>query len=195
MLIIKTQPAGIDWYIQQLQTKLHAGLIAEWELSDPDKYECYGRCYRNKKDYGYIAEVFTSGNEYKEVYWQDTLTALSFFGLSNNIKRGIQSEAEVHFVLFADLRKLALKNKSGAVIAHRADEELRQTVTDIIGKFSNGFTMLSTELWIENVLREYQGSRRDERLKVVDMHPVHSFRINLKLVYNESKNCQTLSIK
>ena len=191
MLITKTNPEGIDWYIQQLQTKLHTRLIAadEWNLADPDKYKCYGRCYRNKKDNGYIAENYEGNSEYGEVYWDDTLTAISFFGLTNSVKAGINHEADIHLVFFVDLDKLALKDKSGTTIAHRADEEVRNSVQQIIGNSSFGFQYVSTELWLENVLREYPGTRRDERLKHVDMHPVHCFRINLKLIYNPNKNC------
>lgn len=189
MLITKTNPSGLNWYVQQLQTKIHNELISLWELADLNQYECYGLCYRNKRDGGYVAEVYTSGNEYKEVYWNDQLTAISFFGISNNIKRTVKSEAEVHLVFFTNLQKLALKDYQGNAIAHRADEELRNMVTGILGRFSNGFTVLSTDLWLENVLREYPGSYRDQRLKAVDMHPVHCFRINLKLIYDQNKNC------
>lgn len=191
MLIVKTNPVGIDLYIQRLQTKLHNALIdaAHWNLSDPSKYECYGRCNRNKTKDGYIAEVYTGGNDYKEVYWNDALTAISFFGISNQVKRTVGAEADVHLVMFADLNKLALKDKDGSTIAHRSDEELRQMVLGVIGKNSFGFTVQSVEMWIENVLKEYPGSRRDDRLKYVDMHPVHSFRINLNIKYNPDKNC------
>jgi len=192
MLNVKTNPVGIDYHIQQLQTKLHTVLINadHWDLADTTKYEAYGRCNRNKTDDGYIAEVFqSSGNEYKEIFWNDTLTALSFFGISNNIKRGVNNEADVHFIMFANLNTLALVDRDGTTITHRADEELRQMVLKIIGKNAFGFSVTSIDLWIENVLREYPGSRRDNRLKYVDMHPIHCFRINLKLIYNPNKIC------
>lgn len=193
MLITKTNPVGLDFYIQKLQTRLHTILLDadHWNLADPTKYKAYGRCHRNKTTDGYIAENYEGGNEYKEVFWDDTLIALSFFGIGNSgIKAGtINSEADIHFVMFANLSKLALKDDDNNTIAHRADEEIRKMITDIIGKHSFGFTYVSTELWVENVLREYSGSRRDQRLKFLDMHPVHCFRINLKLVYNPKKIC------
>ena len=191
MLITRTNPTGIDFYIQQLQTKIHTLLINadHWNLADNTQYQCYGRCYRNKTKDGYIAEVYTSGNDYKEVYWNDTLTAISFFGISNTIAHSVQNQADVHLVFFANLSKLGLKDKNDNIITHRADEELRLMVQNIIGKNSFGFEFVSIDLWIENVLREYPGSRRDDRLKYVDMHPVHAFRINLKLTYNPNKNC------
>ena len=191
MLITRTNPVGIDFHIQKLQTKLHTVLINadHWNLADTTKYKAYGRCYRNKNDKGYIAENYESANEYKEVYWDDTLTAISFFGISNNIVRTIGSEADIHFVMFANLTTLALKDRTGATITHRADEELRQMVLKVIGKNAFGFSVTGVDLWLENVLKEYPGSRRDDRLKVVDMHPIHCFRINLKLSYNPNKIC------
>lgn len=188
MNITRTNPAGIDLYIQKLQTKLHDMLVGAnyWNLSDQSQYRAYGRCYRNKTDDGYVAENYESAGEYKEVYWSDELAAVSFFGISSNVKTG---EADVHLVFFANLEKLALKDTEGDVVTHRADEELRLMVQRIIGKSAHGFQYESTELWIENVLREYPGSRRDARLKAVDMHPVHCFRINLKLLYNPNKIC------
>lgn len=185
MLITKTGPVGIDLYIQKLQTKLHTALIGAdgWNLADASTYKCYGRCYRNKTDNGYIAENYESSGEYREVYWDDTLFAISFFGLTNDIKTGVNNEADVHLVFFANLSKLY------PAISHRADEELRLAVTNIIGKHSLGFSYVSTDFWIENVLREYSGSRRENRLRAVDMQPVHCFRINMKLFYNPNKNC------
>jgi hypothetical protein len=188
MLIAKTQPAGIDFPIQQLQTKLHDGLIRDWGLADSNQYQAYGRCYRNRKEAGYIAEVYTAANNYQEVYWDDTLTAISFFGITGSLKKEITTEANIHFVMFADLEKLALRNEAGAVITHRSDEELRLSVLQLIGKSSFGFTVEGVELWIENVLREYPGSRREDRMKAVDMHPVHCFRINMTLRYT-NKRC------
>jgi hypothetical protein len=185
MLITKTTPVGIDLYIQKLQTKIHAHLtgVDGLNLVDTDVYKCYGRCYRNKTESGYIAENYESTGEYREVYWDDNLFAISFFGLTNDVKTGVNNEVDVHLVFFANLQKCL------PAITHRADEELRLLITNIIGKHSFGFSYVSTEMWIENVLKEYSGSRRDNRLSAVDMHPIHCFRINLKLLYNPNKNC------
>lgn len=194
MLFSKNSPVGLDWYIQQLQTKLHSSLRTAWgtggELLTTTEYECYGRCYRNKKDDGYVAEVYTTGNDYKEVYWNDKLSAISFFGISDSIKTAsvASSTTDIHLVFFVNLAKLKPE------ITHRADEEVRMDVYNAIGKISNGFTFKGVELWIENVLKEYPGSRRNDRLKVVDMHPVHCFRFDFSLLYNQNQNCQTIKI-
>lgn len=186
MLITKTNPVGIDSYIQQFQNKLHTMLMLKW---DNPTYHCYGRSYRNKTEDGYIAEVFTDKNEYKEVYWNDTLDAISFFGIGDSIEEQTTSTIDVHLVFFVNLKKLKPS------IAHRADEEVRQDVQSVFGKGIYSFTYTSTVLYLENVLREYPGSRRDDRLKFIDMHPVHCFRFNFKLSFDPTKNCSTIKLK
>lgn len=188
MLIQKNSPEGIDWYIQKLQTAIHSQLLTSWGLS-ADQYQSYARCYRNRRNNGYVAEVYDSGKEYKEVYWNDTLSAMSFFGIGQQIQRGIKSEADIHLVFFVDLSKLSLTTPLGAAVDGRGDEEARNDVLGLIGRSSNGFTVTSVDLGIENVLREYPGSIRDERLRNIDMHPIHCFRINTKLLFDPNKIC------
>jgi len=188
MLITKTNPTGVDSQIQKLQTDIHKKLMTRWGLDMNDStqnalYECYGRCYRNKKDTGYVAELFLGGKDYKDAYWNDNLYALSFFSEDSRVvaEKG-QAKVNVAIIFFVNLEKLKPS------IAHRADEEVRQDVILSIGTFNNSFHYEGFETGIENVLREYPGSRRDEGLKAVDMQPIHSFRINLSLIY-KNNNC------
>jgi hypothetical protein len=187
MLITKTNPVGIDVPIQTLQTYLHKQLVSKWGLTgyDDPAYMSYGRVYRNKKDSQYIAEAYIGNNEYKEVYWDDTLTAISFFGTGSKTTFDLKNKTDVHLVFFANVYKL----KPG--LAHRADEEVRNEIQQLFGNTLHGFTYESMELWLENVLREYPGSRRDNRLIAVDMQPVHCFRLNLTLLYKPNI-CNTL---
>lgn len=177
----------MDIPIQKLQQLLHKRLMQAWGLdatvtAQNKLYECYGRSYRNKRDNSYIAEVYTTGNEYKEVFWNDALHAISFFGAGSSIKTQVSHTTDVHLVFFVNLAKLKPD------IAHRADEELRTEIIEILGRYNYGFTYSGVETGIENVLKEYPGSYRNERLKYVDMHPVHCFRLNFTLNYN-LKNC------
>ena len=77
MLNLLTAPVGVDAAIQKLQTLIHNNLMDKWAI-DSNQYQSFGRCYRNKKDNGYIAEVYLGQSEYKEVYWDDNLSAISF---------------------------------------------------------------------------------------------------------------------
>lgn len=181
MLITKTNPAGVDVPIQHVQEFLHARLLALWEISDASLYRSYGRCYRNKQDFGYVAENYEGGNEYKEVYWDDNLTAISFFGTGTTVVHDkIKEKADVHLVFFVNLAKVK------PAIGHRADEEVHRDLLRLIGETIHGLTYTGLDTGIDNVLREYPGSRRDKRLLAVDMHPVHCFRLNFSLLYSKN---------
>lgn len=190
MLILKNNPVGIDIPINKAQKQLHKYLLSAWGLSDKEgSYLCYGRAYRNQYDRGYVAEVYKGADEYEEVYWNDTLTAISFFGISSGEVNNVLHKVDVHLVFFVDLNKLALKDRMGQVIQHRSDEETRQTVFKALGKISHGFTYKGFDIGIERVLLEYPGTYRDERLKFRDMHPLHCFRMNYELIYDPYKIC------
>jgi hypothetical protein len=187
MLIQSSSPSGRNRYIQRLQAALYSSLKSKWGLADDDTtYECYEAAYRNtdEKSGEYVAEIFTVGNEYKEVYWNDNLAAISFFSVGDNVtvEAGIH-KVDVALIFFCNLVRLKPS------ISHRADEEVRQDVITLFGQGLLGFAYKGYETSLTNVLREYPGSRRDDRLRVVDMQPVHCFRINLQLSYNPNKNC------
>jgi hypothetical protein len=179
MLILHPNPTGIDAAISKIQNALHGHLAPIWGSS----YKCYGRCYRNRNDNGYIAENYEGEGEYKEVYLDDSLPAISFFGQSSDIrKEGIMNVVDFHLAVFVNLDRVK------PTATHRADEEARIDVQNALGKFMYGASVTSVELWLENVLREYPGSRREDRLKAADMHPWHCFRVNLRIAYRNT-NC------
>lgn len=180
MLITTVKPVGIDAAITSLQKQLYSRLKKAWGINNDKDYDCYGRVYRNKKDNQYIAEAYVGNKEYKEVYWDDARAAISWFGTGSTIEFNLTNRVAVHLVFFVNLKKLK------PAIAHRADEEVRRDVQQLFGNTWLGFTYESTELWTENVLREYPGSRRDNRLSVVDMQPLHCFRLNLTAVYSSN---------
>lgn len=183
MLITKTKPVGIDFYIQKLQTYLHDILTVKWNVTD--LYECYGRALRNKTSDGYKAEVYspTAENNHKDVYWNDALKALSFFGIGNTKIDRSFGVAEVHLVFFVDVAKLK------PTITHRADEEVRQDVMSVVKSGMHGFEVTGVVIGVENSLKEYPNSIKSESLKYADMQPTHCFRINGELTYDINKNC------
>lgn len=184
MLVTKTDPVGIDAKLQDLQIELHDRLLTRWKIGDGE-YKACGRCYRKPGDNGYIAAGHVSGEEYEEMRLEDSsLKAFSFFGQSSTVGFNQWEKTDVHLVFFVNLR--ALK----PTIEHRADEEVRKDVITLFSPALYGFAYNGFEIYLENVLREYPGSRRDSRLSIVDMHPYHCFRINLKVQYDiNSNNC------
>lgn len=182
MLITKTNPKGIDLVLQQYQTVLHSYLLKKWGLEGtPDQYESYGRAYRNRKANGYVAEIYTQTNEYKEVHHDDRLAALSFFGVSETAQ---DERTEVHLVFFVNLEKIK------PLLTHRGDEEAHIDLIQFALKGYQGFEFVSLEQWSENVLREYPGTLSNLQVNAgedanrIDMHPYHCFRINLSLQYS-----------
>jgi len=182
MLYTKVSPVGVDIPIQKLQVYLHDKLLVKWGLQTAD-YQAYGRCYRNQKEAGYVAEVYVGSNEYKEVYLDDRIAALSFFGLSGDIDHTITNTADVHLIYWVNIKRLK------PAIAHRADEEVRKDVQVLVDNGYQGFQFAGIRLGIESVHQEYRGTvmaaqANLDTLKYRDMHPFHCFRLDFKVNYN-----------
>lgn len=182
MLITKSNPKGLDLRVQNLQNLLHTHVLKAWGLEGtPDLYQCYGRVYRNRKDQGYVAEVYDGSGEYKEVHHDDRLAALSFVGFSENFE---DEKGVAHLVFFIDLNKI----KTG--LTDRPDEQARIDIIKFAQKGYQGFEFETLETGAENVLREYPGTLSNLRINAgadsykIDMHPYHCFRINLNLLYS-----------
>jgi hypothetical protein len=179
MLITKTAPVGIDVSLQKLQAIIHDQLVDEFGTEGTwDAYKAFGRCYRNRTSNGYVAEYYEGNNEYKDVYWDDSLSMITFFGVAPRVNSILMHMQDVHLIVFANLSLLY------PAVTHRADEELHKYFLNIIGTGWHGITYTGYETGLENVLREYPGTRTSERLKYVDMHPVHAFRINFSTSYS-----------
>jgi len=180
MIFLKTPPIGVDIPIQYLQQALFDQLKVVWNIGDAD-YNCYGRAYRNQKEDGYIPEVFTGGKEYKEVYVDDKIAALSFFGVSGGREIDFSMvSTDAHLIFFVDLPKLR-------TVAWRPDEEARMDVYRIIDlRGVMGWNLTSMTTGIDNVFREYTGYRSVDSIKIRDMHPFHCFRFDFELKYDKN---------
>ncbi len=180
--ILKPSPVGIDIPIQHMQTYLYDKLSVRWGLTT-DTLNCYGRAYRNATQDGYTPEVYIGNNEYKEVYYDDTISASSFFGIGEEIKNNNKATtADVFLIFMVDLNKV----KPGAT---RNDEECHIDVQTLVTTLFYGFTFTGLVTGIDHVFKDYSGWRRDKGIKFTDTHPQHCFRLNFKLIYNPFKNC------
>lgn len=179
MLVQAPSPKGIDYKLQQFQTRLHTHLITQWALDTlaPD-YTCYDRCYRNQNKNGFIPEVYHQNGSYKEVAVDDKVKALSFFGMGEVVDYNTDNNnntADVHLIFCVDLKKL----KGGTA---RPDEEVRQDVQTFLQHEYFGMMLQGIEIGIDNVFREYTGLR----VKFRDMQPLHCFRFNFRFTYRFS---------
>lgn len=183
MIAVKTNPVGIDKPISSLQTKLYTSLRSTWGITEA-KYNSYGRCYRNEKDNGFIAEVFTGGKDYKEVYFDDTVSVVSFFGIGNEtlVAQDGMMTANVHLLFFVNLKEI----KPGA---ERNDEEARLDVQHILDTYgtAHGWLLTKQMIGIDKVLAEYPGTRRSIGLKYKDQQPLNCFRFDLQIFYQPTQ--------
>lgn len=184
VIFLKTNPVGTDKPIQVLQQFLYAQLGKIWNLQPAD-YTAYGRAYRNQTEDGYCPEVFVGiGNdpnqpEYKDAFFDDSVKALSFFGMGETEKYSVGSTIAPVFVIF-QVNVPALKPS----ILHRGDEEIRLDVQRLCEPRKFGFTLTGFETGLDNVFREYSGWKKKDGIKFRDEHPWHAFRINFNLLYN-----------
>ena len=173
MLYLKEIPRGIDVPIQRFQKYLYANITDIWNIDAEKDYDCFGRAYRNQKEGGYIPEVYIGNNNYRDVYFDDKKSALSFLGVEDVQKHKIKMTANVFLIFCVNLKKLYPE------INHRADEEARRDIINLSGRMLGEFTGLATG--IDSVFKGYD----IKQIKYRDMHPMHCFRLNYSVKYTD----------
>ena len=166
-----TNPKGIDFPIQKLQTYLHDKL--PW--SD---IEIYGRVFENpSKEKGFTLEAYTSKNEYKDVFMNDKKSAVIFFieDKKHTTSEGIKFTNKLQIVFMVNLKK------AYPSITHRADMESEIEAIELIRSRSN-FSMTEMEKGISSVFKGFN----IDGIKLSDMQPYHVFSINGDLTYQIS---------
>lgn len=185
MIYTVENPVGIDARIDALQTHLHAYLLAKWGITT-DQYDCYGRAYRNRRDYGYIPEKFKRGandKDYKDVLFDNSKVVTSFFGTGTETSMdGKMATIDVHAVFFTNLSVIK------SALAHRGDEEARLDVMEFFRRGRYGFELTGQKTGVESVLSEYPGKAKDDMLAKCDIHPWHTFRFDLRCTYDPLGN-------
>ena len=127
-------------------------------------YNAYHRAYKNPTQNGIIAEVFDKDDkDYKEVFYDDTLSASSFFVISDEIPTvdlGRLYGTTVSMIFQCDLSVL------GETIDHRGDEEIVSQVVNALKGNKYG-EITSIVRGVDNV---YSGFRTDQ-IQYTDMNP------------------------
>ena len=173
VVYLKDSPKGIDKVVNTLNEQLFKDLttVNGWE-----GYNAYHRAYKNPTQNGIIAEVFDKDDkDYKEVYFNDTLNASSFFVIDDNISTtdtGRIFTTTVSIIFQVDLSTIA------GTIETRADEEIISQVVNSIQ--TNKFGEISNiARGIDNV---YSGFRTDQ-IQYTDMQPFFCFRVDLDVTF------------
>lgn len=191
-LVRKNTPVGIDKIIDRLQVKMFEKLIAIWGIAS-DRYNCTPRCYRNKSEDGYIAELFygglANGKDYEELYINDKVSVTSFFGVGQEeqVTQDNMTTANVHLIFSCNVVEL-----KPLPAGQRNDEEVRLDVQKFLDSTgtAQGWLLTKVTSGLDKILSEYPGNRKDVGLKFKDMHPNLWFRFDLQIFYQPTqKNC------
>ena len=184
MLITKDSPVGIDTYIDALQKHLYSNLSSKWI---DDQWICYPRCYKNKRkdresgsEY-FVPEYAKTIIDYQDVLFDDKVNVLSFFikgdDISiNDFKRPV---SKVSLIISTKINDLY------PTVVHRADEELKQDVFDLVVDFGQGWELKGMFDGIDNVYSEF---KRDGVI-LSDIAPRHVVRFDFELTYKLKCNC------
>ncbi len=189
----KSDPVGADIRIQKHQLFLYPALKAIWGITGDTSWNSHGRAYRNQTVDGYTPEVFTGiGNEaaseeYKEVFFDDSLSALSFYHMGE-VGKYTHSDPVVDVALIFMVNVPELKPD----ITWRADEEIRNDVEKLCQIDHYGMQLMGFVTGIDQVFKEYSGWRKKEGIKYRDEHPLHCFRLNFSLLFDFNESFQPL---
>lgn len=165
-LFQKYMPVGIDIAIHKAQKKIHDALAVAW-----NGLEVYPRCYPYETQEGCTIAHFVGNNDYEPVIHSDM--SKCFFVVRPEVKHvgGDIFIAEVDLFFIVDLAK------AKPLITHRADEEVRREVVNIVN-FIPSVYIMSIVTNAEVIFRDYVYDIID------DMQPHHCFKITLKFEYD-----------
>lgn len=146
--------------------------------------EFYARVFGNlNKNNQLIGEVLYSGNEYRDVQFNDTLNMVSFFDVGDtveNVDPDNQTTQNVGIVFAVNIPAIYTN------LSYRATEEVYRDVLNIINDTS------TLEIVPNEIIRGLNayGNLSTEGLLQYNMQPWHTFRVNteMKLSFDCSRD-------
>lgn len=179
MNLLKTNPIGIDAIIHELQKSMYT-LATFWGI----EMDGYPRCYILNKESGQTVEAFIGDKEYSKPLSFAEGNKF-FFVAPNDIEYVSPKYFKTNIELYFILNTTDIKPN----ILHRADEEVRNDVINLIEK--NTSVKIVRILWqIDKVFNRFRNkqSRSYDYDTATDLHPYHAFKIELELLpYNINK--------
>lgn len=179
---VKSNPKGVDWYIQKLQNKVYEQLISKWQLNE-DLYLSYGRCYKTETDDGVVPKAYIGNGEYKDVFFDDTVAIVSFFDTNEEYEAAQKTasvEVGVNMYFLCSLPKIS----SFISDVERFDQECFLDVLALIKQVSP-FNFIKADMTIDKAIKPtYNGYLVSKGLKNRDLQPFFCFRIEMNVIFN-----------
>lgn len=189
----------LDSYIQDQQSRLYAYLCSIWGVGDLT-YNSYPRTYRNPVSDGYIPEWYdptimqyvdgTGRNKKGGMFFEDSLAAMSFYGLADPVKKNGSRDdmAKVQLLFFVNLTKITPGGLTHAQQAgQRLDELAINDVRNFLQNNGCGFSMTDVCRDIDKVVERYSGAFKRSILSK-NMNNFLAFRIDMQMPYNSQLN-------
>ena len=172
-------PVGIDKEIQKIQNYLYDSLVDDWGDID-----AHGRAYKNRKQLGFIPEVYLGNNEYKNAFYNDADNSKGLFFFIDNhdhsSEDGSMFKTRVKICFMINLDEIGLSEE-------RADSVVQEKVVSILNKNpTTNYQITGLEKTVRNVFYGY--TYTDVELET-DMHPLHTFAIIGELQYYLTEKC------
>jgi hypothetical protein len=170
----KITPVGLDVSVEAIKDLVY-GLKDYWNV----ELDGYGRCYPIfGSDKTKQIQYFKGKDEYVDLL---NAEGNKFFfthetGLERTVKNHAKAKVDLYFIL--DVSKIYPN------IQHRADEEVRLDVLNMIEKKCSQFAKWSNVITdIDKVFNRYGYVKNNYKTSNSDdLHPYHCFRIELELV-------------
>ncbi len=162
---------GIDIPIARLVSLFDNGL---WITLSNKSYNSI--CHRNMRNGNIIPEMYVENGEYEEIIFDDRLDALCFFDLTGNevVVDGDLVEQDVNLIFAVNLESIY-----PLIDTYRAEAEVHRDVQNIIKL--DGLTNVTINS-VTPRLNAY-GDLYTDNLKEFDMHPYHTFAVNLTIKF------------
>ena len=170
---LRTTPEGLDITLQSIQKDLYNYLSEKWSGGP---LQGSGRVYRNPKEGNTVPERW-NGKGYEDVYFDDSYAASFFFidDTTHESTDGMVFMAKVKLAFLVNLDKIKT-----ILSAERLDEQARHDVISYLRTISDGrYTITGIQKGVDAVFAGFDKSR----IQLTDMHPKHTFCINLNVFY------------
>lgn len=162
---VRTNPVGIDTEIERIARKLYDKLC--WK-----NFDSYGRVDLHTKEAKVVPMYYIEeAQDYKEVLTDDKLSGHFFFVENENTTYGkqlLRTDVDIYFML--DLQKLKPE------IPHRADEEVRMEILEVVK--TNRF-FIDNEFTVQKGINVLSNFEHD----LVDLQPYHFLKVSGKISY------------
>ena len=185
MIIEKLNPVGQDIKVYEIQKAIHDAFDIVWrgltpEFVDSPGVICYPRCYITYSKHKKVLDFFDSSTN------SDYLNVLD----SEQNKMVIVNDHPIvkentnFFSTKLDLIFIVNLNKTNYAVTHRADEEVRNAVVEVLEKIPNT-TVVSVIYGLNHIFKDIMHEVS------LDMPPKHCFKVLLSLdrYKNNDKIC------